>query len=407
MKHFYPNLLSAGKTKSLFVFLIFLVISYVSFGQQYTTTFSGAAEAPPNASPGTGKASVTISGNFMRVQASFSGLLGNTTAAHIHAPTLVPFAGTAGVATNLPSFTNFPLGVRAGTYDHTFDMTAASSYNPSYITNNGGSPATAFVALKAAMAAGRSYFNIHSVFAPGGEIRGFLVACPTINVTIPDAFALPQGVLPNTVYPAYAPASSLTLAASVTGGTAPYSYNWTNDATTATTTVSPMAATNYSVTVEDQNGCIGTASKTVNVVDVSSGKKGDKIYVCHKGWNTLSIGVSGVADHLGHGDMLGSCTEAARSVTGRKTGVEENAGSLAVLALPNPSTGYFDLRISGKAGNNVQVRVFDLLGRIVETRSSLKANQTIRFGAAYNTGIYMVEIVQGSEKQTVRLVKGL
>lgn len=147
---------------------------------QYTTSLSGAAESPPNASPGTGSGLVDIDtvALTMRVQATFSDLIGNTTAAHIHAATAVPGAGTAGVATQTPSFSGFPLGVTAGAYDMTFDMTLASSFNPSYITANGGTPASARAALFTAIAEGRAYLNIHSSAFGGGEIRGFLTPVP-------------------------------------------------------------------------------------------------------------------------------------------------------------------------------------------------------------------------------------
>ena len=99
---------------------------------------------------------------------------GNTTACHIHAPTAVALTGTAGVATTTPFFAGFPIGVTAGLYNNTLDLTLSTSYNPSYITANGGTTATASAALLAAIAAGRSYFNVHTTVVPGGEIRGFL-----------------------------------------------------------------------------------------------------------------------------------------------------------------------------------------------------------------------------------------
>jgi hypothetical protein len=144
----------------------------------YNVTMSGPAESPPNTSPGTGSGIITIDTTAitMRVQANFSGLLAGTTAAHIHAATAVPFQGTAGVATQTPSFAGFPLGVTAGSYDQMFDMTLASSYNASYITANGGTPVSAFAALTAAMAQGRTYLNVHTTLFPSGEIRGFLPA---------------------------------------------------------------------------------------------------------------------------------------------------------------------------------------------------------------------------------------
>jgi len=146
----------------------------------YTATLSGPAESPPNASPGTGSATVTIDtvANTMRVQATFSGLTSGTTASHIHAATATPFSGTAGVATTLPSFPGFPLGVTSGTFDNTFDLLTAGSYNPAFVTANGGTPASAEAALLAAISAGRAYLNIHTTNFGSGEIRGFLVAVP-------------------------------------------------------------------------------------------------------------------------------------------------------------------------------------------------------------------------------------
>ena len=245
MKQFYSSFLLPVIRKTLLLFIVFLGAIYVSNGQIYWTSLSGPAEAPPNNSPGTGKGLVTIDAvaNTMKVQANFSGLLAGVTASHIHAPTAVAGTGTAGVATTLPTFPGFPSGVTSGTYDQTFNMLLSTSYNPAYVTNNGGTPASAFAALRTAIGAGKAYLNIHSSMFPGGEIRGFLNLCPTINVSIPDAMALPAGVLANTVYPAYAPASSLMLQANVSGGTSPYTYNWSTGANSSSITVSPTTTT--------------------------------------------------------------------------------------------------------------------------------------------------------------------
>jgi hypothetical protein len=110
----------------------------------------------------------------MRVQSSFSGLSGTTTASHIHAFTPAPFSGTAGVATQTPSFVGFPLGVSAGSMDNTLDLTLTSSWNNPFISGNGGTPAGAEAALVNAMNTGRAYLNIHSTVNTGGEIRGFI-----------------------------------------------------------------------------------------------------------------------------------------------------------------------------------------------------------------------------------------
>jgi hypothetical protein len=115
----------------------------------------------------------------MRVEVTFSGLSGNSTAAHIHCCQTSPGQPpTVGVATELPTFTGFPLGVKAGTYDHTFDTSLAATFNPAFRTANGGTAAGAEAALGAGMTAGLAYLNIHSSVFGGGEIRGFPTPVP-------------------------------------------------------------------------------------------------------------------------------------------------------------------------------------------------------------------------------------
>jgi len=147
---------------------------------QYSVSLDGPSESPANASPGIGSGTVNYddSAHTLQLQVSFSGLTGTTTASHIHAPTVSPFSGTANVATTVPSFAGFPLGVTSGSYSDTLDLTSASSYNPAFISANGGTPAGAESALAAAMAGGEAYWNIHSSTFNGGEIRGFLVPVP-------------------------------------------------------------------------------------------------------------------------------------------------------------------------------------------------------------------------------------
>jgi CHRD domain/PEP-CTERM motif len=151
----------------------------------YDATLLGSSESPPNASSGTGFAQFTIDtvADTMSVNVSFSGLLSPTTASHIHCCTPTPDAGTAIVATQTPTFSNFPLGVTSGTYDNggvAFDMTLASSYNPAFVAANGGTAVSAFAALEAGLVAGDAYFDIHTMLFPGGEIRGFLQAVTAV-----------------------------------------------------------------------------------------------------------------------------------------------------------------------------------------------------------------------------------
>src|SRR5690606_21124033 len=69
---------------------------------------------------------------------------------------------------------------------------------------------------------------------------------PVINITGPDSVC--EG-------------GSVTLVAS--GGV---SYIWSNGSTGNSITVTPTTTTTYTVTATDAGGCVGTASKTVNVL---------------------------------------------------------------------------------------------------------------------------------------------
>lgn len=158
----------------------------------FTTELSGPNESPPAASPGTGTATIDFNAvaHTLRVNATFSGLIGNTTAAHIHCCVATPGSGTVGVATQLPTFSGFPAGGTSGTYDNTFDTLEPATWNPAFITANGGTAAGAEAALASGLASGTSYFNIHSSAFPGGEIRGFLAQVANEEVPEPAGIAL-------------------------------------------------------------------------------------------------------------------------------------------------------------------------------------------------------------------------
>jgi hypothetical protein len=140
-------------------------------------------ENPPHpTSSATGTALITWDTvtNMMTVNVVFSGLTTPSTAAHIHC--CIAPNGNAGVATTTPFFPGFPIGVTSGTYAHTFDMLNPASYNPAFVTANGGTAASAAAVLLAGIQKGQAYFNIHSMMFGGGEIRGFLAVAADISI---------------------------------------------------------------------------------------------------------------------------------------------------------------------------------------------------------------------------------
>ncbi len=143
----------------------------------FDALLSGANEVPPNTSPGTGSVTVVLDtiAQTLQFNVSFSGLTSNDTAAHIHC--CAPLGTNVGVATTLPAFAGFPLGVTSGTFNATFSLIDPTFYNPAFLTAEGGLTG-AEAALTAGIEDGQSYFNIHTINNGGGEIRGQLSPTP-------------------------------------------------------------------------------------------------------------------------------------------------------------------------------------------------------------------------------------
>ena len=84
----------------------------------------------------------------------------------------------------MPAFPGFPIGVTSGTNNFLLHLDLASSYNPAFVTAQGGL-ANAEAAFIAGLIAGETYLNIHTNVFPGGEIRGFVaVPEPTIALLV-------------------------------------------------------------------------------------------------------------------------------------------------------------------------------------------------------------------------------
>src|ERR1700730_4831751 len=188
MKHSLPSLVLAA---ALLVAAPFAHATLIHFH----FNLSGANEVPATPSLGTGVVDLdldttaqTLAGNIV-----FSGLAGITTAAHIHCCLPSPFLSgvNVGVATLLPAFPGFPIGVTSGTDNFLLHLDSASAYNPAFVTLQGGL-GNAEAAFIAGLIAGETYLNIHTAAPngfPGGEIRGF-VAVPEPMSTSLLALAL-------------------------------------------------------------------------------------------------------------------------------------------------------------------------------------------------------------------------
>jgi hypothetical protein len=139
----------------------------------FFTTLSGANETPPTTSTGTGSMLVTLLADTLNVSVNFSGLSSPDTASHIHCCGPVTMSEPIAVP-----FTTFPIGLTAGTFTASYDLTNIASYNSAFVMMYGGTAASAEAAFIDGLNAGQTYGNVHSIANPGGEIRGQLAAIP-------------------------------------------------------------------------------------------------------------------------------------------------------------------------------------------------------------------------------------
>jgi hypothetical protein len=153
----------------------------------FATTMLGSNEVPPNASTATGTSLVTLESDnkTLDVSETFSGLIGGpASAAHIHC--CVPPGVSAIVAVPFPAFPP----ATSGTFVGSFDLSLAATYNPAFITANGGTVATAEAAFINGLETGLTYANIHDATFPGGEIRGQLEQIHALHPAVPEPASL-------------------------------------------------------------------------------------------------------------------------------------------------------------------------------------------------------------------------
>ncbi len=166
------------------MFAAALLLSAAATAQAGVLTFyTNFAPEGGGGRTGTGSATVTFDdvSNVLSYSGVFSGLSGNTTVAHFHCCTPLPFTGGGGVAVaafppgTLPGI---PVGVQAGAFTGSLDLDDLSSFSAGFVAASGGTTAGATARFISNIYSHQVYLNIHTSTFGSGEIRGFLVPEP-------------------------------------------------------------------------------------------------------------------------------------------------------------------------------------------------------------------------------------
>ena len=72
--------------------------------------------------------------------------------------------------------------------------------------------------------------------------------------------------------------------------------------------------------------------------------------------------------------------------------------------MSNPSTDKFILVVSGGSKVPVLLRVSDASGRVIVIRQN-QVGEIIQLGSNFKPGIYIAEVIQGTVRKQVRLIK--
>ena len=138
----------------------------------YSAALNGGNEKAANASIATGNIFLSLTGDLLTINLTYTGLTSPASAGHIHccaavgnnAVVAVPFAG-------LPNTTS-------GSYFNVIDLSLLTSYGSSFLTANGATAASAEAAFLAGLNSGLTYANLHDATYPSGEIRGQIAITP-------------------------------------------------------------------------------------------------------------------------------------------------------------------------------------------------------------------------------------
>jgi hypothetical protein len=81
-------------------------------------------------------------------------------------------------------------------------------------------------------------------------------------------------------------------------------------------------------------------------------------------------------------------------------------GNFAAVAYPNPFATAFAINVQTDSQQVIQLKVYDMIGRLVEQRETTANNKEITmFGERYPSGVYSVIVTQGNVTETLRVIK--
>ena len=265
------------------------------------------------------------------------------------------------------------------------------------------------------------------------------------SVSEPSAITI-SSMADQVVYRGYAPMACATLNPVVSGGTPNYEFEWSNGGHSNSATICPSTSKTYTLTVEDSKECKASATVNICVVDVRCGLEDDSdgdgehgdgnhgegengdddqegnsykgnVFVCHDlgggASTTLCVPAASVAQHLAHGDALGTCGQITcntRSFANANNTTSKNE-NLVVKLYPNPTSSLSSILISSQTNNVYTISIYNIDGKLMKQINNVKVKggigQEVGLDLSdFSSGTYLVNIKdENNISKSVILVK--
>jgi len=217
----------------------------------------------------------------------------------------------------------------------------------------------------------------------------------------------------------------------VTGGTAPYQYDWSTDGSgdfddpeDLTTGVPGMV----SVTVVDANGCAELITATISgpadlwavgiSTDATLGNDGSIDLSVGGGtppysysWSNGSTdqdltGLAGNATYTVTVTDANGCTFTTDVYVGSQVSINELENPMGVVVAPNPNNGEFSISLANYSGD-IQVNIIDVTGRLVyrEHRSLLNGGSFDIDLSREGAGVYFVNVSSETDIYSTKVIR--
>ena len=224
-------------------------------------------------------------------------------------------------------------------------------------------------------------------------------------------------------------ANSGTATVTATGGTMPYTYSWSNDATVTTNTISNVAAGNYFVFITDANGCTSTAATTITapasgialtqttnnqtatpangMVDLTIvGGSSPYTIVWDNGATTEDLAGVAAGTYCATVTDANSCTQTVCATVSFVVETGSVANFASVKVMPNPTQGAFTLDVKLGESSDVTVDIFGVTGTAIATETAKNMSQKqFKFDlTALPAGVYFARIKANNDVKVVKII---